>query len=131
MGEDGRGRVWEGREAGGGGSAKAGVAGNVAAVVGGWGGLGRRRDGMDADVTTLGFEAVCEEELDGVVKLGRVVGGTKAAAGGPSQGQVWVLMWMLDGALAWPWILGKTGHGSVLVELLALCPLVLSGRSSA
>jgi hypothetical protein len=42
-----------------------------------------------ADVATLGFEGLPEEELDAAVKLGRVVTGTEAAAGGPSPAQVY------------------------------------------
>ncbi len=51
--------------------------------------LAQRRGGVVADVATLGFEGLPEEELDAAVKLGRVVTGTEAAAGGPSPAQVY------------------------------------------
>jgi len=57
--------------------------------------LAQRRDGVGADVATLGFEGLSEEELDGVVKLGRVVTSAEAAVGGPSQGQVCGGIWMI------------------------------------
>ncbi len=60
------------------------VAASVAASVD----LAQRRDGVGADVTTLGFEGLSEEELNTAVRLGRVVTCTEAAVGGPSQGQV-------------------------------------------
>ncbi len=63
------------------------VAASVAASVD----LAQRRDGVDADVTTLGFEGLSKEELGAAVRLGRVVTGTEAVVGGPSAGQVCVV----------------------------------------
>jgi hypothetical protein len=63
------------------------VAASVAASVD----LAQRRDGVDADAVTLGFEGVSEEELNTAVRLGRVVTCTEAAVGGPSAGQVCVV----------------------------------------
>ncbi|MFN9944426.1 MAG: hypothetical protein ACK56I_33645, partial [bacterium] len=57
--------------------------------------LAQRRDGLAADVATLGFEGLSEEELGATVKLGRVVTGSEAAVGGPSQGQVCGGIWMI------------------------------------
>jgi hypothetical protein len=57
--------------------------------------LAQRRDGVDADVAMLGFEGVSEEELNATVRLGRVVTCTEAAVGGPSAGQVRVVVWMI------------------------------------
>jgi hypothetical protein len=50
--------------------------------------LAQRRDGLDDDLATLVFEGLSEEELGAGVRLGRVVTGTEAAAGGPSASQV-------------------------------------------
>jgi hypothetical protein len=67
------------------------VAASVAASLG----LAQRRDGVDADVATLGFEGLSEEELGASVRLGRVVTGTEAGAGGPSADQVCGGTWMI------------------------------------
>jgi hypothetical protein len=57
--------------------------------------MAQRRDGVDADVTTLGFQGLSEEELGAAVKLGRVVTGTEAAVGGRSQDEVCGGIWMI------------------------------------
>jgi hypothetical protein len=79
--------------------------------------LAQRRDGVGADVATLGFEGLSEEELEGVVKLGRVVTGTEAAVGGPSADQVCVAIWMIDGGTAWLGILWGTGENWHTVQI--------------
>jgi hypothetical protein len=82
-------------EAGVGASANVVMRVHVAASVTASLGLAQRRDGLGADVTTLGFEGLTKEELVGVVRLGRLVTDSEAAVGGPSQGQVCVLVRMI------------------------------------
>jgi hypothetical protein len=75
-------------EAGVGASASAVMRVHVAASVAASLELAQRRDGLAADVVTLGFEGLSEEELGATVRLGRVVTGTEAAVGGTSADQV-------------------------------------------
>jgi hypothetical protein len=60
------------------------VAGSVAASMG----VARNRCGVDAALTTLGFEGLSEEEVGAAVRLGRVVTGSESGAPTASACQV-------------------------------------------
>ncbi len=97
--------------------------------------LAQCRAGLDADVVTLGFEGLTEEEVGAGVRLGRVVTGTEAAAGGPSASQVCLrgrevrrkYEWCVEDL--WPWAPGKSGVAGLCFHMhltsFALSPLYL------